>query len=223
MHLGLIMDGNGRWATQRSLPRNKGHEEGILAVKRVILASIDLNIDYLTLYAFSTENWKRPENEVSFLMNAFEDRFSEGLQFFLDNDVKVRHRGDITKLPLNVQKALKLAIEKTKDCKSITVVFAINYGGQDEIVRAVNKLTKKNKEITISSIRESLDNPDIPDPDMIVRSSGEKRLSNFMLWDSAYAELLFIDKLWPDWDKQEIAYCLEELSKRHRRFGGLDK
>lgn len=223
MHIGLIMDGNGRWASQRQLPRAAGHLEGLKACKRVVAAAADLGISYLTLYVFSTENWKRPEQEVNYLMNLLEKKLPGEINYFLDHNIKLKFRGDLSKLPESAQKAVKFVLDKTDSCSAITVVLCINYGGQDEIARAANRFINANpgKEITAKDIENNLDNPDVPAPDIIVRSAGEMRLSNFMLWDSAYAEFLSIEKLWPDWDKEEIEFILSEYSKRNRKFGGL--
>ena len=223
MHLGLIMDGNGRWAKQRSLPRAAGHLEGLKAVKRVTLAAKKLGVNYLTLYVFSTENWKRPEQEVSYLMNLLAKKLPGELPWYLENDVRIRARGNVDALPEDAKKGVREIEEKTAHCKSLTVVLCVNYGGQDEIVRAANRFISANpsKEMTVADLEANLDLPDVPAPDLIARSAGEFRLSNFMLWDSAYAEFLSIDDLWPDWGEEQIQLCLDSLSKRTRKFGGL--
>lgn len=225
MHLGLIMDGNGRWATQRSLPRAAGHLEGLKAAKRVVLSAIELKIDYLTLYVFSTENWKRPDQEVKYLMSLLAKKLPGEIPFFSDNGIRILFRGDIDALPAESKEGVLQTVEGTKDNKAITVVLAINYGGQDEIARACSRFICENpgKPITIEDIQAHLDQPDVPAPDMIARSAGELRLSNFMLWDSAYAEFLPIDDLWPDWGEKQLQMCLDALSKRVRKFGGLVK
>ena len=223
MHIGLIMDGNGRWASRRSLPRAAGHLEGLKAAKRVVLAAIKLKIDYLTLYVFSTENWKRPNQEVSYLMSLLAKKLPSEMALLKDNDIRVLFRGDIDALPEDAKAGVLKTVDQTKDHKTLTVVLAINYGGQDEIARACNRFIAKNpgKPITIEDIEKNLDQPDVPAPDMIARSAGELRLSNFMLWDSAYAEFLPIDDLWPDWGEKQLQMCLDALSKRVRKFGGL--
>lgn len=223
MHLGFIMDGNGRWAKQRLLPRSQGHLAGFEAAKRVVAAGIKLGVDYMTFYAFSTENWKRPVSEVSFLMKAIETKIPECKDTFIKNGVKVLHRGNLDALPEASRDAVIKLEEDTHNCNVITVVLCINYGGQDEIVRAVNRFIDNNKgsHITEELLRKNLDAPSVPFPDMIARSAGEKRLSNFMLWDSAYAELISLEKYWPEWGEEEVRFCLEELSKRTRKFGGL--
>ena len=225
MHLGLIMDGNGRWATQRSLPRAAGHLEGLKAAKRVVLAAIKLKIDYITLYVFSTENWKRPDQEVKYLMGLLAKKLPGEMALYKDNGIRVLFRGDIDALPEDARQGVLKTVEETKDCKALTVVLAVNYGGQDEIKRACNRFIEKNpgKPITIDDIQRNLDQPEIPAPDLIARSAGELRLSNFMLWDSAYAEFLALDDLWPDWGEEQLAKCLDALSNRVRKFGGLAK
>ena len=225
MHIGLIMDGNGRWASRRSLPRAAGHLEGLKAAKRVVLAAIKLKIDYLTLYVFSTENWKRPNQEVSYLMGLLAKKLPSEMALLKDNDIRVLFRGDIDALPEDAKTGVLKTVEQTKNHKTLTVVLAINYGGQDEIARACNRFIEKNpgKPITIEDIERNLDQPDVPAPDMIARSAGELRLSNFMLWDSAYAEFLALDDLWPDWGEEQLAKCLDALSNRVRKFGGLAK
>ena len=225
MHLGLIMDGNGRWATKRSLPRAAGHLEGLKAAKRVVLSAIKLNIDYITLYVFSTENWKRPDQEVNYLMNLMAKKLPGEMKLYKDNDIRILFRGDIDALPKDARAGILKTVEETKDCKTLTVVLAVNYGGQDEIARACNRFIEKNpgKPISIKDIQDNLDLPEVPAPDMIARSAGELRLSNFMLWDSAYAEFLAIDDLWPDWGEKQLQMCLDALSRRVRKYGGLAK
>ncbi len=225
MHLGLIMDGNGRWATKRSLPRAAGHLEGLKAAKRVVLSAIKLNIDYITLYVFSTENWKRPDQEVNYLMNLMAKKLPGEMKLYKDNDIRILFRGDIDALPKDARAGILKTVDETKDCKTLTVVLAVNYGGQDEIARACNRFIEKNpgKPISIKDIQDNLDLPEVPAPDMIARSAGELRLSNFMLWDSAYAEFLAIDDLWPDWGEKQLQMCLDALSRRVRKYGGLVK
>ena len=219
------MDGNGRWAEQRSLPRAAGHIEGLKAVKRVMLAAKELGIDYVTLYVFSTENWKRPEQEVSYLMNLLAKKLPGEASWYMGQDIRIRYRGNLDRLPAPARAAVEHSVEITKHCKSVTVVLCVNYGGQDEIVRAANRFIAANpgKTMAVEDIQNNLDCPDIPAPDMIARSAGELRLSNFMLWDSAYAEFLSIDDLWPDWGKEQIQYCLERFAQRTRKFGGLSE
>ncbi len=225
MHLALIMDGNGRWATQRSLPRAAGHLEGLKACKRVVKAATQLSIDYLTLYVFSTENWKRSVQEVSYLMSLLANKLPGEVPFFRENNVKILVRGNIHDLPEESQKGVNKTVTQTADCTGLVLVLCINYGGQDEIARAVNKYITNNpgKDISIEDIKSNLDCPQVPDADLIARSAGEQRLSNFVLWDSAYAEFISLDTLWPDWGKKELEICLEAFSRRNRKFGGVSK
>jgi undecaprenyl diphosphate synthase len=221
-HLGIIMDGNGRWAKARNLPRTAGHIEGLKAVKRVIAACRDEGIRYLTMYVFSTENWKRSGEEVGFLMNLLASKLHGELLYFMDEHIRILVRGDITGLPEPVRNSIRETEEATKDNDGIVCSLAINYGGQDEIVRAVNKLIASGvTSVTAEQIAGNLDLPSVPPVDMIVRSAGERRISNFLLWDSAYAELASYDKLWPDWDKDDVQRICEEYAHRVRKFGGV--
>ncbi len=223
-HLGIIMDGNGRWAKERSLPRTAGHNEGLKALKRVILAAKAEGIKVVTFYAFSTENWKRSEQEVAYLMHLIVAKLHGELAFYNRHGIRVRGRGDLSVLPPAVQEAIASTEEATKGNESITAVIAINYGGRDEICRAVNRILKTNDQKTISEeeIRQNLDLPDLPDVDMIVRSANERRLSNFLLWESAYAELGFYEALWPDWGADEIQTICRDYGQRVRKFGGVE-
>ena len=182
-------------------------------------------MEYVTLYAFSTENWKRPDQEVNYLMGLLAKKLPGELPFCQENGMRILVRGNFDALPEDARKGLSKVIEGTKDCDRITVILAINYGGQDEIARACNRFIEKKpgKPITVKDIENNLDLPQIPAPDMIARSAGEMRLSNFMLWDSAYAEFLSIEDLWPDWGEEQIKMCIDALSKRVRKFGGLVK
>ena len=222
LHLGLIMDGNGRWAQARHLPRTAGHLAGIKSLKKVVQGAINNNVRYLSLYCFSTENWKRSKEEVSYLMSLFSSKLYSELMFYNEHGIRVLTVGDLSPLPDDAKKAIKDTVEATKNNSVITIQLAINYGGQDEIVRAVQKAIDCGvKEITAQVIRNNFEHPDIPPVDVIARSAGEKRLSNFLLFDSAYAELVFCDKLWPDWDETDVTKVLEEYSHRIRRFGGI--
>lgn len=223
MHLGLIMDGNGRWASQRLLPRAAGHLEGMKACKRVIVAAKNMGVEYLTLYVFSTENWKRPQQEVDYLMGLLAKKLPGELRFYQENNIRILFRGDVKSLPKEAQESLEKTKRETSAMNGITVILAINYGGQDEIARACSRFIEKNpgKPISIQDIQENLDLPQVPAPDLIARSAGEMRLSNFMLWDSAYAEFLSLDDLWPDWGDEQVKKCIDALSKRVRKYGGL--
>lgn len=221
-HVGIIMDGNGRWARQRGLVRTKGHEEGLKRAKDITKAAADLGLEYVTLYVFSTENWKRTEQEVGFLMNLIHIHLLDELQFYRDNQIRVRQIGDLSGLPKNIQKDIREAEEDTKDFTGLTVILAVNYGGRDEIVRAVNKIISSGKtSICEEDISSSFDIPDLPDVDLLIRTGGEKRLSNFLMWKSAYAELVFSDTLWPDYGREEFVADIAEYQKRTRKFGAV--
>lgn len=222
VHLAIIMDGNGRWAVKRNLPRVAGHLEGLKSLKKVIKGAIDEGIKYLTVYCFSTENWKRPEAEVKYLMALFTNKVYGEIKAISSLGVQVRLLGNRSGLPEAALKALDKTCEETRNNSLLILQLAINYGGQDEIVRAVNSLIADGvKEVDAAMIRSRFDNPDIPPADFIVRSAGEERLSNFLLFDSAYSELGFYDKLWPDWDEEMIKTVKQDFLKRTRRFGGL--
>ena len=217
------MDGNGRWAAKQNLPRTKGHEQGIEAAKRVVRAAIDIGISYLSLYAFSTENWQRTEDEVGFLMALLARNLRGEYDFYRQNNVRVVHSGDISALPRSVRAEIHSVTEDTKHHDAITVNLAVNYGGQDEIVRAANRWLESrtgSEELTPELLGSFLDLPAFPPPDLIIRTGGEVRLSNFLLWGSAYAEFYFSDKLWPDWQGEDLADAVEDYQHRKRNFGG---
>jgi len=223
-HIGIIMDGNGRWARSKGLPRPKGHKEGLKAAKRVVKACISIGIPYLSLYTFSTENWKRAKDEVSFLMALLKQYLKKEYDFYRQNEIKVVHSGDISKLEPEIQKLMYSVVQDTKDYTGATVNLAINYGGRNEIIRAVKHLIENGTDpdtITEKSLQACLDHPELPDPDLIIRTAGEFRLSNFLLWQSAYAEFYSSQTLWPDWDISELIGAIESYQKRKRKFGGL--
>ncbi len=221
-HIGFIMDGNGRWAKARLMPRTAGHLAGLKALKKVIKGCVEEGVSYVTLYCFSTENWTRPKDEVDYLMGLFSEKIMGELPFYNDNGIRLLTLGDISVLPEDARKALLEAVEATKGNNRITVQLAINYGGQDEICRAVNAaLAEGITKITPEVIRAHFDNPDVPPADLIVRSAGEKRLSNFLLFDSAYSEFVFYDKLWPDWGAKDVSAAIDEYNSRTRKFGGV--
>jgi undecaprenyl diphosphate synthase len=228
VHVGIIMDGNGRWAQQRGLARTQGHLEGLQTAKRITKAASDLGIKYLTLYAFSTENWKRASEEVRFIMGLIKQYLRSEFDFSRRNRIRVRYTGDMNGLPADIQKEISETITETAVFDGMQVILAINYGGRDEIVRAFKRYAKANRQsenafenITENNIKEFMDNPDIPDPDLIIRSAGEYRLSNFLLWEGAYSELYISQKLWPDWDIQDLETAVEKYKERERRFGDV--
>lgn len=224
-HVGIIMDGNGRWATKRGLPRTAGHYEGVKAAKRITTEASRLGIPYLTYYVFSTENWKRPQKEVDYLMNLLATRLYSEVDFYKRVGARVLIRGDFEKLNNAARDAIIATQEATADLDRLVVSLAINHGGHDEIVRSINRWLKtRNGDTPISEtdIRSNLDLSFIPPVDLIIRSGGEKRLSNFMLWDAAYAEFAFYDTLWPDWGAKELKSACDDFAKRARRFGGVE-
>lgn len=217
------MDGNGRWAKKRGLPRSAGHQHGIKAVKTTIKAALKYHIKYLTFYAFSTENFKRPQSEVSFLMNLFTRGIKKYTKNFVQNDIKFNTIGDLAKLPIALQESINQMQNETKNCSSLVVNIAVNYGARDEIVHAVQKIISNQQidSIDWQMIKNNLYTFDIPDPDMIIRTSGEQRLSNFLLLQAAYSELYFVDAYWPDVTEETFVDILNEYSKRNRRMGNV--
>jgi undecaprenyl diphosphate synthase len=227
-HIGIIMDGNGRWARARQLPRTSGHKEGLKSAKRVVSRAAELGIGFLTLYTFSTENWRRSSDEVKFLMNLINVHLRKEMDFYRENGVRVIHSGDLSGLPEGVRREILEVCSDTADFSRLTVNLAINYGGRNEILRAMRRYLELHEtdgsgsgEITEESLRSCFDYPDIPDPDLIIRTGGERRLSNFLLWGSAYAELYFSDKLWPDWAADDLDASLIDYQHRIRRYGGV--
>ncbi len=222
LHVAITMDGNGRWAQQRKLPRTAGHDQGLHTVKRIVKLASDLGIKYLTLYVFSTENWKRTEKEVGFLMNLIHIHLCGELDFYKQNGIKINHIGDIESLPDSIKKDITEAIEDTKDFSGMTLNLAINYGGRDELLRGIKKIINNKineNEITEQLISSFLDMPQSPDVDLLIRTGGEKRLSNFLLWHIPYAEQIYTDTLWPDYTDEEFLKNIEDFSHRNRRFG----
>jgi len=227
-HVAIIMDGNGRWAKERHLPRIAGHQKGAKVVHKIVKASSDIGIKVLTLYVFSTENWKRPISEVKFLMGLLGRYIRKEIAELQRNNVKIMFIGRLKELPDSIQTILKEAVEKTKNNQGLILNLAINYGGRQEIIDAVGKVAAdlKNGSFKIKDLNEKnfsqyLYAQNLPDPDLIIRTAGEKRLSNFLLWQSSYAELYVTDTLWPDFNQEELLLALEDYNQRKRRFGGL--
>ncbi|MBP3237626.1 MAG: isoprenyl transferase [Lachnospiraceae bacterium] len=227
-HVAIIMDGNGRWAKKRLLPRTAGHAQGARVAEQICDDAWDLGIKYLTIYAFSTENWKRSEEEVGMLMNLLRKYMLSSLEKCAKNNVRVRVIGDKTRLAEDIRKSISELEESTKENTGLNFTIAINYGGRDEIVRAVKKLAKdvKNNSLDIDGIDEDvfnsyLDTAEMPYPDLMIRTSGELRSSNFLPWQIAYSEFYFTDVLWPDFDKKELIKAIEYYNQRDRRFGGV--
>ena len=227
-HVAIIMDGNGRWAKKRGLPRTAGHAQGARVVEQILEDAKDLGVRYFTVYAFSTENWSRPDSEVSALMNLLRTYMQTSLAKCAKNNVCVRVIGDKTRLAPDLQESIANLEEKTKDNTGIGFQIAINYGARDEMRRAVTTLARQVKEgtltpeeITEQMISDSLDTAGIPDPDLLIRTCGEERLSNFLMWQLSYAELYFTDVAWPDFSKEELVKAIDAYNHRERRYGGL--
>ena len=217
-HVAIIMDGNGRWAKRRGLPRAMGHKRGVEAVRNLVRNLEGTGIECLTLYAFSSENWKRPEDEVSDLMNLMRNFIRSDLEEFVANGVKLKIVGDGRALDADIVGMLEDALERTAN-GTHTVAVALNYGSQHEIARAAAKAAARG-EVTTESIAAELDTASLPPLDLLIRTSGEIRLSNFLLWQAAYAEMLFIDTLWPDFSPEHLAQALDDFARRERRYGG---
>lgn len=225
-HVAVIMDGNGRWAQKKGMMRTFGHQNAMKAVRQTIKACEDLGIPYLTLYAFSSENWNRPTEEVSFLMNLLFKTLTKELKSFQENNIRLRTIGDLSRLPEKARKELLLVQEETKNNTKATLMLALSYGGQDEILEATRKIAKtvqENKlspeQITHQTFKNHLYLPDVPDVDLVIRTSGECRVSNFLLWQIAYAELYFTEVLWPDFRKEDFYEAIVNYQNRQRRFG----
>ena len=220
-HIAFIMDGNGRWAKRRLMPRKYGHKMGVEALKRVIAVCEKLGIKEASFYALSTENWSRPQDEIDALLAMIKKFADEEMKEYVDKNYRIRFMGELHRLPEETQKALESIARAAANNTGIVVNIGINYGGRDEIARAAQKAASAAQTMTVEAISARLDTAGMSDPDVIVRCAGEKRLSNFMLWQCAYAELVFVDDFWPDFNEETIVRILKEYSGRERRFGGL--
>jgi len=218
-HVAIIMDGNGRWAKKRMLPRAMGHKRGVETVRNIVRAAGELGLETLSLYAFSSENWKRPAEEINDLMALMRDFIKSDLDTFAENDVRLKIIGDYKSLSPDIVEMLEESIARTSKNSRTTLAVALNYGSQDEMVRAARAAAAQG-EISASSIEANLDTAGLPPLDLLIRTSGEQRLSNFMLWQAAYAEFWFTETLWPDFSKDELAAALNEFARRERRYGG---
>jgi undecaprenyl diphosphate synthase len=220
-HIAMIMDGNGRWATQRGLERCDGHRAGAQNISTMTEACIKAGVKYLTLYAFSTENWKRPAFEVTYLMNLIPEFCKDKLPEMMERGIQLRTIGRTDDLPFFAKNALLDAIEKTKNNDKFVLTIALSYGGRAEIVDAVNKIIAEGKveKLTEQDFAKYLYAPDIPDPDLMIRAGGEQRLSGFLLWQTSYSELYFADAMWPDFNEEELEKAIDEFNSRKRRFG----
>lgn len=227
-HVAIILDGNGRWAKKRGLPRTMGHKQGCVAVEKTVEDAARLGISYLTVYGFSTENWKRPQDEVGALMQLFRYYMVRLLKIAKENNVRVRMIGDRNRFAKDIIEGINRLESETKNNTGLTFVIAVNYGGRDEIRRAAIQLAKdvKDGKVDADTVTEDvfasyLDTSDIPDPELLIRTSGELRLSNYLLWQLAYSEFYISDCLWPDFNKEELIKAIEAYNKRERRFGGV--
>lgn len=229
-HIAIIMDGNGRWAQKRGLPRSVGHKAGVEALRDIVKACSNLGIEVLTVYAFSTENWSRPKDEVNILMNLLTDYLRRELDELHENGVQIRTIGNMEQLPLEAQKELERSMKKTESNNGLKLNLALNYGGRAEITCAVQQLCERVKkgelapeDITGEVISDYLFTSGLPDPDLLIRTSGELRVSNFLLWQIAYTEIVVTECLWPDFSPDQLTEALLDFQKRDRRFGGLNK
>lgn len=222
-HIAFIIDGNGRWAKQRGLSRSMGHKAGTKTLEKAIKSAKKLGIKIVSVYAFSTENWKRPKEEIDFLFNIFSDSAEKILkENNFSNGICYRYMGNLSQLPENLQNYINLIQEKSKNNTDFTVNIGLNYGGRDELVRTFNKMIEKGyKNVSIQDIQENLDTHGLADPEFIIRTSGEERISNFMLFQMAYSEFYFTKTFWPDFDENELIKSLQEFQNRKRRYGGL--
>jgi undecaprenyl diphosphate synthase len=227
-HVAIIMDGNGRWAAQRGLPRTEGHRRGVESTKECVRAAGDLGISYLTLYSFSSENWKRPPLEVTYLLGLLRRFIRRDLAELHENNVKLRVIGSEERVPADLVTMLREAVALTSTNTGLHLIIAFNYGARDEIVRAAQRLANRVKsgelvpeDITQETLAEHFYTAGIPDPDLLIRTSGEQRISNFLLWQCAYSEFLFVDNFWPDFTRQTLESAIASYQQRERRFGGL--
>lgn len=222
MHVGIIMDGNGRWAKAQSLPRLNGHNKGADTLISIVKSAPNLHIDILTLYAFSTENWNRPTDEVQALMKLLRSFLSRKHQDLIKDNIRMKVIGDLSRFDRDIRQKIYGIINDTAHCTGVTMILALNYGGRDEIVRTVRRLAKNTdiSQLTEQDISSNLDTAGVPDPDFIIRTAGEQRLSNFLLWQSAYTEFVFVDTLWPEFTPTDLAGAVSIFQQRKRNFGG---
>ncbi len=217
-HVAFIMDGNGRWGKKKNKGRNFGHLRGVETVKKIVKSSIKLNIPIITFYVFSSENWKRPKKEINYLFKLIKNYFSKEIESIINQGIKINILGEINKLSPDIKSTLKKTILMTRKNKKILVNLAINYGSKNEILNCIKKLKKKKN---INNFEKNLYTSGMPDPEILVRTGGHKRLSNFMLWQLAYAELFFLDKLWPDFVEKDLVNVIKKYKKTKRNYGGI--
>jgi len=220
-HVAIIMDGNGRWGLKKKNSRNFGHKQGLQTVEIILKKTIEKKIPYLTLFSFSTENWKRPRGEIRFLLNLIREYFDKHLDKIIKQGVRIRIFGQINKFPKDVKKILNKVQNKTKKNTKINVILALNYGSRDEILYAIKNMFRKKLKINKSNFENQLYTLNIPDPDILIRTGGKKRLSNFLLWQMAYTELFFVEKLWPDFNSNDLMKILNKFKSIKRNFGNI--
>ncbi|AGB40662.1 undecaprenyl diphosphate synthase [Halobacteroides halobius DSM 5150] len=222
-HIALIMDGNGRWAKKQGYPRSRGHQVGVNTLKKIVQIASNLGVKYITTYAFSTENWQRPQKEIDFLMNLFKKTFAKEADNFNQNNIKVNIIGRKDRLPDSVLEQVRKIMKLTSDNNGLTLNIALDYGGRAEIIKAVKEMIENTKQEKLSETRlaNGLYTSSQPDPDLLIRPGGEKRISNFLIWQIAYTELYFTDIYWPEFGEEEFLKAIKEYQKRNRRFGGL--
>ena len=220
-HIAIIMDGNGRWGIKKFNSRKFGHQKGIQTVEKIIEASIKQSIKYLTLYTFSTENWKRPKYEINFLFNLLQEYLNKNIDILLKNNIKFNILGDLSKFPIKLRNSIDNAVKLTSENKKLQINLALNYGSKDEIVRSLKILKRKKISINIKNIEKNLYTKNIPDPDILIRTGNTNRLSNFLLWQLSYTEIFFVKKLWPDFNKNDFYKIINKFKKIKRNYGKI--
>ena len=220
-HIAIIMDGNGRWGVRRGKSRNYGHQQGLKTIEKIVNYSIEKKISFLTLFTFSSENWKRPKNEVNFLFKLLENYFKNNLSEVISKGIRVKIIGDELKLNSNLRKIINLVEIRTKKNNNISVQIALNYGAKQEIINSLRVINRKKERITEKNLEKNLYTRSIPDPDILIRTGGQKRLSNFLLWQLAYTEIFFINKMWPDFSEKDLLRVINKFQKIKRNFGKI--
>ena len=220
-HIAIIMDGNGRWGLRRGKSRNYGHQQGLKTIEKIVNYSIEKKISFLTLFTFSSENWKRPKNEVNFLFKLLENYFKKNLSEVISKGIRVKIIGDELKLNSNLRKIINLVEIRTKKNNNISVQIALNYGAKQEIINSLRAIDRKKERITEKNLEKNLYTRSIPDPDILIRTGGQKRLSNFLLWQLAYTEIFFINKMWPDFSEKDLLRVINKFQKIKRNFGKI--
>ena len=221
-HVAIIMDGNGRWGIQKKNSRNYGHKKGILAVEKIIEAAVKKKIKYLTLFVFSTENWKRPANEIKYLFKLLQNYIDKEIKQLERKNIKINVIGNINSFPINLKSKIKKLQNYTKTNTKIQINMALNYGARDEIINAINKLNRKGIKINEINISKNLYTKDIPDPEILIRTGNTNRISNFLVWQSVYTEIFFLKKMWPEFNKNDFFKIINKFKKINRNFGGLN-